>query len=40
VATDALINDRGSLSPRSDVAILSRLPSDDAVQVKVSWMFR
>ncbi|BDU71294.1 DUF5916 domain-containing protein [Mesoterricola silvestris] len=40
VATDALINDRGSLSPRADVAVLSRLPSDDAFQVKVSWMFR
>jgi len=40
VATDALINDRGSLSPRNDVAVLSRLPSDDAIQVKVSWLFR
>jgi hypothetical protein len=40
VATDALINDHGALSPRPDLAVLSRLPSDDAIQVKVSWMFR
>jgi len=40
VATDALINDRGTLSPRPDMAVLSRLPSDDAFQVKVSWLFR
>jgi hypothetical protein len=40
VYTDAPVNDRGSLSPRTDVSILGRLPSDDAVQVKLSWMFR
>jgi hypothetical protein len=39
-STDALINDRASLSPRPDLAILRRLPSDDVVQAKVSWLFR
>ena len=38
--TDALINDRGSLAPRPDLAILRHLPSDDGVQAKVSWLFR
>jgi hypothetical protein len=37
--TDALINDRASLSPRSDLAQLRHLPSDDAVQIKFSWLF-
>ena len=40
VATDALINDRASIRPRSDLAMLRHLPSDDAVQMKISWMFR
>lgn len=40
VSTDALINDRGSLSPRPDMSILSRLPSDDVILVKLSWLFR
>jgi hypothetical protein len=39
-STDALVNDRGTLSPRADMAVLSRIPSDDAFQVKLSWMFR
>lgn len=39
-ATDALANDRAGLRPRSDLAILRHLPSDDAVQMKLSWMFR
>ncbi|WP_306590714.1 DUF5916 domain-containing protein [Geothrix sp. 21YS21S-4] len=39
-STDALINDRASLSPRPDLAILRRLPSDDIVQAKISWLFR
>ena len=38
--TDALINDRASLSPRADLAQLRHLPSDDAVQIKFSWLFR
>ena len=39
-STDALINDRASLSPRPDLAILRKLPSDDVIQAKVSWLFR
>lgn len=39
-STDALINDRASLSPRPDLSILRHLPSDDVVQAKVSWLFR
>lgn len=38
--TDALVNDRATLSPRGDLALLNHLPSDDAVQLKLSWMFR
>ncbi len=38
--TDALINDHASLSPRSDLSQLRHLPSDDAVQIKFSWLFR
>ncbi|HQL48504.1 MAG TPA: DUF5916 domain-containing protein [Holophaga sp.] len=40
VWTDRLINDRASLSPRNDLPLLRHLPSDDAVQVKFSWLFR
>ena len=40
VATDALINDRASIRPRADLALLRHLPSDDAVQMKISWLFR
>ncbi|HLP31449.1 MAG TPA: DUF5916 domain-containing protein [Geothrix sp.] len=39
-STDALINDRASLSPRYDLSLLRHLPSDDVVQAKVSWLFR
>ncbi|MDP1830844.1 MAG: DUF5916 domain-containing protein [Geothrix sp.] len=39
-STDGLINDRASLSPRPDLAILRHLPSDDVVQAKISWLFR
>ena len=39
-STDELINDRASLSPRRDLAIMGHLPSDDIMQVKVSWLFR
>lgn len=38
--TDQLINDRASLSPRPDLALLRHLPSDDVVQMKWSWLFR
>jgi hypothetical protein len=38
--TGDLINDRASLSPRGDLAIMGHLPSDDVVQVKFSWLFR
>ncbi len=38
--TDQLLNDHSALSPRPDLALLRHLPSDDAVQMKVSWMFR
>ncbi len=39
-STDALINDRASLSPRPDLALLRKLPSDDVIQAKLSWLFR
>jgi hypothetical protein len=39
-STDAVINDRASLAPRPDLAILRGLPSDDVVQAKISWLFR
>jgi len=38
--TDALINDRATLAPRPDLAVLRHLPSDDIVQAKLSWLFR
>ena len=38
--TDDLINDHASLSPRTDLALLRHLPSDDVVQIKISWLFR
>jgi hypothetical protein len=38
--TGDLINDRATLSPRRDLALMRHLPSDDVVQVKFSWMFR
>lgn len=39
-STDSLINDRGTLSPRADLGPLKHLPSDDVVQMKLSWLFR
>lgn len=39
-STDALINDRASVAPRPDLAILRHLPSNDVVQAKLSWLFR
>ena len=39
-STDALVNDRATLAPRPDLAVLRHLPSDDVVQAKVSWLFR
>jgi hypothetical protein len=38
-STDALLNDHGSLAPSRDLALLSHLPSDDVVQMKVSYLF-
>ena len=38
--TDELINDRASISPKPDLAKLRHLPSDDVVQMKLSWLFR
>lgn len=38
--TGERINERGSLSPGRDLALLQHLPSDDVVQVKLSWLFR
>lgn len=40
VFSDALINERGSLSPMRDLSLLRHLPSDDTVQMKLSWLFR
>lgn len=40
VSTDAVVNDHASISPGNDLAILSRLPSDDVFLVKLSWLFR
>jgi hypothetical protein len=39
-ATDALINDRAAISPRQDLQVLNQIPSDDVVQVKLSYLFR
>ncbi len=40
VSSDALRSDRAALSPWGDLMDLRRLPSDDVVQVKLSWLFR
>ncbi len=37
VSSDALLNPRGSLAPAPALSALRHLPSDDAVQLKVSW---
>jgi len=39
-ATNELINDRATISPRRDLSLMRHLPSDDVAQVKFSWMFR
>jgi hypothetical protein len=39
-STDDLLNPRGALSPWTDLKHLQHLPSDDVVQVKMSWLFR
>ena len=40
VSTDAVINDRASIRPRYDLPMLRHLPSDDVLQMKVSWLIR
>lgn len=40
VSSDALRSDRAALNPWPDLMDLRRLPSDDVVQVKLSWLFR
>lgn len=40
VSTDQLLNDHSSISPGLDLALLRHLPSDDVIQVKISWLFR
>ena len=40
VSSDALINARASISPALDLPVLRHLPSDDVVQMKVSWLIR
>jgi len=40
VSTDALLNDRAALRPWTDLQDLRHLPSDDVVQLKLSWLFR
>ena len=40
VSSDALINARATISPRLDLPILRHLPSDDVVQMKISWLIR
>lgn len=39
-STDALTSGRASLSPVADLSVLGHVPSDDVVQMKVSWLFR
>ncbi|MDR1840307.1 MAG: carbohydrate binding family 9 domain-containing protein [Holophagales bacterium] len=39
VSTDQLINYNASLSPWNDLSVLKHLPSDDVIQLKVSWLF-
>ncbi len=40
VVTDDLASTTAGISPRRDLTVLRHLPSDDVVQVKVSWLFR
>jgi len=39
-STDSVINDRASVSPWQDLPALNHQPSDDALQVKLSYLFR
>ena len=39
-STDQLLSDRGGLAPWPALKRLNHLPSDDVVQMKVSWLFR
>ncbi|MDR2560409.1 MAG: carbohydrate binding family 9 domain-containing protein [Holophagales bacterium] len=39
-STSQLISQSAGLSPWNDLSVLNRLPSDDAIQLKVSWLFR
>jgi hypothetical protein len=39
-STDQLISQNAGLSPWNDLSILKHLPSDDVVQLKISWLFR
>jgi hypothetical protein len=39
-STDETTNGHGALSPYRDLERLQHLPSDDVVQLKVSWLFR
>lgn len=39
-STDALTSGRAALSPVPDLAALSHVPSDDVLQMKLSWLFR
>jgi len=38
--TDRLMNDHGGLSPRNDLPLLRHIPRDEAIQLKLSWLFR
>lgn len=40
LATDALINARASLSPSRDIFALRGLPTDEVIQMKVSYLLR
>jgi hypothetical protein len=40
VATSQLISQNAALSPWNDLSQLIHMPSDDAIQLKVSWLFR
>ncbi|HTL99224.1 MAG TPA: DUF5916 domain-containing protein, partial [Holophagaceae bacterium] len=39
-STDALTSGRAALSPVADLSALNHQPSDDVVQMKLSWLFR
>ncbi|MDR0498604.1 MAG: carbohydrate binding family 9 domain-containing protein [Holophagales bacterium] len=39
-STDQLVSQNASLIPWNDLSVLKHLPSDDVVQLKISWLFR